>query len=240
MRILVVEDESKIAGFIRKGLEEQGMAVETCGDGNEAFRIAISTAFDCIVLDIMLPGRDGLSVLRGLREQKNTTPVILVTARGGLNERVEGLDLGADDYLVKPFYLEELIARLKAIARRTQDDALNLVQIDTLVLDTSRRVVRRNGREVELTTREFSLLEYLMRMPGRVYTRTQLLEHVWGYDFDPETNLIDVNIRRLRKKVDAPDETPLIETVRGVGYRIKKLPPAQQPSEGSETRHVPD
>jgi two-component system OmpR family response regulator len=240
MRILVVEDESKIAGFIRKGLEEQGMAVETCGDGNEAFRLATSTAFDCIVLDIMLPGRDGLSVLRGLREQKNTVPVILVTARGGLNERVEGLDLGADDYLVKPFYLEELIARLRAVARRTQDDALNLLQIDTLVLDTARRAARRNGREVELTTREFSLLEYLMRMPGRVYTRTQLLEHVWGYDFDPATNLIDVNIRRLRKKVDAPDETPLIETVRGVGYKIKKLPPAQPQKEGDDTRHVQD
>lgn len=222
MRILVVEDERKIAGFIRQGLEEHGFDVEVCGNGDDAFTLATTRSYDTVVLDIMLPGRDGLSILRGLRERKNTVPVILVTARTELNERIDGLNLGADDYLTKPFYVEELIARIHAVSRRTKDDALSLLQVEDLTVDLIRHHVQRGGRDIELTAREFSLLERMMRTPGRVFTRTQLLEHVWGYDFDPETNLVDVNIRRLRKKLDDDSDTPLIETVRGVGYRIRK------------------
>lgn len=223
MRILVVEDERKIAGFIRQGLEEQGFDVELCSHGDEAFTLATTRPYDTIVLDIMLPGRDGLSILRCLRERKNAVPVILVTARTELNERVDGLNLGADDYLTKPFYIEELIARIHAVARRAKDTPPGILQVAELTVDLMQRHVRRGTREIELTAREFSLLERLMSMPGRVYTRTQLLEHVWGYDFDPETNLIDVNIRRLRKKIDGQSDTALIETVRGVGYRIRKV-----------------
>lgn len=222
MRILVVEDERKIAGFIRQGLEEQGFDVEVSGNGDEAFTLATTRPYDVLVLDIMLPGRDGLSILRALRERKNAVPVILVTARTELNERIDGLNLGADDYLTKPFYVEELIARIHAVTRRSKDTPLGILQVADLTVDLLQRHVHRGTREIDLTAREFSLLERLMRTPGRVYTRTQLLEHVWGYDFDPETNLVDVNIRRLRKKIDDEADTPLIETVRGVGYRIHK------------------
>lgn len=223
MRILAVEDERKIAGFIRQGLEEAGFAVEVCANGNDAFTLATTRPYDAIVLDIMLPGRDGLSILRGLRERKNAVPVILLTARTELNERIDGLNLGADDYMTKPFFVEELIARLHAVARRAKDEPAGLLQAGDLSVNLITRQVRRGEREIELTAREFSLLERLLRTPGRVFTRTQLLEHVWGYDFDPETNLVDVNIRRLRKKVDGESESPLIETVRGVGYRIRKV-----------------
>ena len=222
MKILVVEDEKKIAGFIRQGLEERGHVVDVSRNGDDAFTLASTQSYDAVVLDIMLPGRDGLSILRGLRERKNTVPVILLTARTGLNERVEGLNLGADDYLPKPFYMEELVARLAAVTRRVTGEQLSLLQTGDLVVNLITREVRRGGRGIELTAREFNLLEYLMRSPGRVLTRTQLLEQVWGYDFDPETNLVDVNIRRLRKKLDDETQMPLIETVRGVGYRICK------------------
>ena len=222
MRILVVEDERKIAGFIRQGLEESGFDVEVSANGNDAFDLATTRPYDAVVLDIMLPGRDGLSILRGLRERKNAVPVILLTARTELNERVDGLNLGADDYMTKPFYVEELIARLHAVARRAKDEPAGLLRAADLSVNLITRQVRRGERPVELTAREFSLLERLMRTPGRVFTRTQLLEHVWGYDFDPETNLVDVNIRRLRRKIDDTSDTPLIETVRGVGYRIRK------------------
>lgn len=222
MRILVVEDERKIAGFIRQGLEEHGFGVEVCANGDDAFALATTRTYDALVLDIMLPGRDGLSITRGLRERKNPVPVILVTARTELNERVDGLNLGADDYLTKPFYIEELVARLHAVVRRVKADALSLLQVGDLTVDLITRAVVRGGRAIDLTAREFSLLERLMRSPGRVFTRTQLLEHVWGYDFDPETNLVDVNIRRLRRKIDDDASAPLIETVRGVGYRVRK------------------
>lgn len=222
MTILVVEDERKIAGFIRRGLEDRGYAVVVSSDGHDAFTLATTRAFDAVVLDIMLPGLDGLSVLRKLRERRITVPVILLTARAEPNERVEGLNVGADDYLTKPFYMEELVARLQAVTRRATGEQLSLLQVGDLVVNLITREVRRGTRAIELTAREFSLLEYLLRAPGRVFTRTQLLEHVWGYDFDPETNLVDVNIRRLRKKIDDEAPTPLIDTVRGVGYRIRK------------------
>jgi len=223
MRILVVEDERKIAGFIRQGLEEHGFDVEVCANGDEAYTLATTRPYDTLVLDIMLPGRDGLSILRGLREHKSAVPVILLTARTELNERLDGLNLGADDYMTKPFFVEELIARIHAIARRAKDEPAGLLRVGDLSVNLMTRQVRCGEREVDLTAREFSLLERLMRAPGRVFTRTQLLEHVWGYDFDPETNLVDVNIRRLRRKIDDEAETPLIETVRGVGYRVRKV-----------------
>lgn len=224
MNVLVVEDDRKIADFVRKGLHEEGFTVSVCRNGDEAYSLARGGGFDVLVLDIMLPGRDGLSILRNLREQKNTVPVILVTARSALNERLEGLNLGADDYLPKPFYVEELIARIHAVTRRAKGDQLTQMSAGDLTVNLITREVKRGTARIELTAREFGLLELLMRSPGRVYTRTQILEHVWGYDFDPQTNVVDVCIRRLRSKIDLPDEKePLIETVRGVGYRFRQL-----------------
>jgi DNA-binding response OmpR family regulator len=222
MRILVVEDEGQIAGFIRKGLEEQGFTVDCSADGDEGFRLATSQQYDAIVLDIMLPGRDGLSILQNLRKQHNPVPVLLLTARSALDERVEGLNLGADDYLTKPFFVEELVARIHALARRASGERLSVLQSGDLNVNLITREVVLAGRPVHLTAREFNLLEYLMRSPGRVLTRTQILEHVWGYDFDPTTNLIDVHVQRLRKKITVDGQEPPIETVRGVGYRFKK------------------
>ncbi|MEM7143918.1 MAG: response regulator transcription factor [Verrucomicrobiota bacterium] len=220
MRILVVEDQDKFLSFIRKGLEEQGFAIDTSSDGDDAYALASSTPYDLIVLDIMLPGRDGLSILRSLREQGNDVPVILLTARTGLNERVEGLNLGADDYLPKPFYIEELVARIHTIVRRSSGHAANVLRVDDLVLNLATREVKRDTAPIDLTTREFSLLEYLMRSPGRVLSRIQICEHVWNYDFDPGTNLVDVYIKRLRKKIDKDWDQKLIHTVRGVGYKL--------------------
>jgi len=224
MNILVVEDDRKIASFVRKGLEEQGFTVSVSLTGDEGYELANGQAWDVIILDIMLPGRDGLSILRTLRETGNIVPVILLTARSGLNERVEGLNLGADDYLAKPFYIGELIARVHAVARRGSGEKLSVLQSGDLRVNLITREVHRGEVVVELTAREFSLLELLLRSPGRVFTRTRILEHVWGYDFDPETNLVDVYIRRVRKKVDTDSDRPLIETVRGVGYRLRKEP----------------
>ncbi|MDZ4858410.1 MAG: response regulator transcription factor [Candidatus Hydrogenedentes bacterium] len=221
MKVLVVEDEQRILQFVRKGLDEAGFTVEICDNGDDALDRASTHTYDVVVLDIMLPGRDGLSVLRQLREKKNAVPVILLTARSALDERVEGLNLGADDYLTKPFYVEELIARLHALGRRSSGQTLTILQSEGLAVNLVTREVTRNEKDVRLTAREFELLEYLMRAPGRVYTRTQILEHVWGYDFDPNTNLVDVHIQRLRKKLDAPGDS-LIETIRGVGYRFRK------------------
>lgn len=221
MLVLVVEDERKIAGFVRQGLREQGFMVEICDHGDDAFTLATTRSYDVIVLDIMLPGRDGLSILRGLRERKNAVPVVLLTARSELNERVEGLNLGADDYLTKPFYIEELVARIHAVTRRTREEQFSIIQIDDLTIDLLTRKVKRGTKAIDLTSREFGILERMASSPGRIFTRTQLLEHVWGYDFDPETNIVDVNVGRLRRKIDEESAHPLLETVRGVGYRIR-------------------
>jgi len=221
MRVLVVEDEKQIAAFVKKGLEEQGFVVDVSHNGDDAYTMALERTYDAIVLDIMLPGRDGLSILKNLRAKKNSVPVILLTARSELDERLEGLNLGADDYLTKPFFVEELIARLHAVVRRASGERLTLLQSGDLTVNLITREVRRAERDVRLTAREFNLLEYLMRSPGRVYTRTQILEHIWGYDFDPNTNLVDVHIQRLRKKISPEAAEALIETVRGVGYRFK-------------------
>ena len=222
MTILVVEDEKKLAGFVAKGLEEHGFKVTVSHDGNEAYTLACTESYDLIVLDIMLPGRDGLSILRGLRDRKNAVPVILVTARSEMNERIEGLNLGADDYIVKPFFVDELLARVQAVLRRTAGDPLSVLRAGELTVSLIDRTVRRGDQEVLLPPREFTLLAFLMRSPGRVFTRVQLLEHVWGFGFDPQTNLVEVCVGRLRSKIDEPDAPSLIESVRGVGYRFRK------------------
>jgi DNA-binding response OmpR family regulator len=214
MRVLVVEDERKTASFVRKALQSEGFALAA----------AKSTPFDVIVLDIMLPGRDGLSVLRQLRERKNTTPVLLLSARGEVNERVEGLNAGADDYLPKPFELSELVARVRALTRRSNENKSTMLRVADLTLDTVTHRAQRGETGIELTAREYRLLEFLMRSPGRLCGRMMILEKVWDYDFDPGTNLVDVYIRRLREKIDANFEPKLLHTVRGMGYMLKEQP----------------
>jgi two-component system, OmpR family, response regulator len=220
VKILVVEDDKKLGGFLRKGLEAQGFVVDLCADGDEGFLLARTRDYDVLVLDIMLPGRDGLSILRNLREQHSTVPVILLTARSALNERLDGLNRGADDYLTKPFYIEELVARLHALLRRAAGQPQNVLQHGDITVNLLTREVTREGDAVELTAREFALLTCLMRAPGRTFTRAQICEQVWNYHFDPGTNLVDVYVQHLRKKLGAAAGRPVIETVRGVGYRI--------------------
>ncbi|MEO1006355.1 MAG: response regulator transcription factor, partial [Cyanobacteria bacterium J06638_38] len=207
------------------GLKEQGFTVDYCDNGEEGYLLALDIEYDAIILDIMLPGRDGLSILKQLRRQSKNTPVILLTARNELDDRLEGLNLGADDYIAKPFFVEELIARIYAVIRRTVGERQNFILVGSLKLDRITREVTCDREIVELTSREFNLLEYLMRSPGRVFTRTQILEHIWGYDFNPSTNVVDVCIQRIRKKIDGLDRSSWIESVRGVGYRFRKLDP---------------
>jgi DNA-binding response OmpR family regulator len=221
MKILLVEDEKKIASFVRKGLEAAGFVVDVAAHGDDGFTLATTRPYDAAILDIMLPGRDGLSILRNLRERKSPLPVILLTARSELNERLEGLNLGADDYLAKPFHIEELIARLHAITRRAAGHRQSILAVGDLTLNLLTREVHRAGQKIELTAREFSLLEHLLRSPGRVLTRIEICERVWDYHFDPGTNLVDVYVQRLRKKVDGDFPEKLIETIRGVGYRLR-------------------
>jgi DNA-binding response OmpR family regulator len=220
VKILVVEDDKKLSGFLRKGLEARGFVVDFCNNGDEGHTLATTRSYDALVLDIMLPGRDGLSILRDLRDRHSSVPVILLTARSALNERLDGLNLGADDYLTKPFYIEELTARLHALLRRASGQPKDLLQHGEVVVNLLTRDVKRHGETIELTAREFALLTYLMRSPGRTFSRTQICEHVWNYHFDPGTNLVDVYVQHLRKKLSGDAAAPLIETVRGVGYRI--------------------
>ena len=224
MRVLVVEDEKKTASFVRKALQAEGFAVDVCHNGNEALAAVKSTSFDSLVLDIMLPGRDGLSVLRQLRELGNRTPVLLLSARGEVNERVAGLDAGADDYLPKPFVIAELVARVRALGRRSGETKSSVLRVADLTLDTVTRTAQRGGKVIELTTREFRLLEFLMRSPGRICSRMAIIEKVWDYDFDPGTNVVDVYIMRLREKFDGGFEPKLLHTVRGIGYVLKEMP----------------
>ena len=221
VKVLVIEDEKKIASFIRKGLEAVGFVVDVSHHGDEGFTLATTRPYDAVVLDIMLPGKDGLSILRNLRERKMGVPVIVLTARSELNERLEGLNLGADDYLTKPFFIEEMIARVHAVARRAAGTSQSILVVEDLTVNLLTREVVRSGRQIELTAREFALLESLMRSPGRVLTRAQICEQVWDYNFDPGTNLVEVYVQRLRKKVDEGATVKRIETVRGVGYRMK-------------------
>jgi len=220
MKLLVIEDEKKIANLLQKGFREQGYEVDICPNGEDGLERASGSPYDAIVIDIMLPGRDGLSVLRSLRERKVTTPVMIVTARGEVSERVEGLNLGADDYIAKPFSMDEVIARIRALIRRVTGETISLYKVGDLTMNLVKREVLRGTRRIDLTSREFRLLEHLMRSPGQVVTRTQIIERVWEYHFDPGTNLVDVYIQRLRRKVDDGEEVKLIQTVRGVGYCI--------------------
>ncbi|CAN1209251.1 response regulator transcription factor [Tumidithrix helvetica PCC 7403] len=222
MHILYVEDELKIANFVCAGLKEQGFVVDYCDNGNDGYQYALDREYDAIVLDIMLPGKDGLAILKSLRREGRNVPVILLTARNELDDRLEGLNLGADDYLAKPFFVEELVARIHALVRRISGDRQNILSVDPIKLDRITREVTCNQQSVELTSREFNLLEYLMRSPGRVFTRTQILEHIWGYDFNPSTNLVDVCIQRIRKKLDRVGGSGCLESMRGVGYRFRK------------------
>ena len=224
MRVLVIEDEKKTASFIRKALQAEGYAVDVCHNGDEGLVAPSTTPYDAIVLDIMLPGRDGLSILRHWRQIHNRIPVLLLSARGDVIERVEGLGAGADDYLSKPFALVELAARVRALTRRSGDTKSTVLRVADLSLDTITRVVRREEVDIELTAREYRLLEYLMQYAGRLCGRMMILEKVWDYDFDPGTNLVDVYIRRLRGKIDAAFEPKLLHTVRGIGYVLKQPP----------------
>ncbi|RFP14984.1 MULTISPECIES: response regulator transcription factor [unclassified Duganella] len=221
MKALLVEDEQRIASFVCTGLREHGFLVDHCEDGNLGYDYALARDYDVVLLDVMVPGRDGLSILKAMRREGRNAPVILLTARNELDDRLTALNLGADDYLAKPFYVEELVARIHALLRRVSGERQNVLTLGPLRLDRLSRVAEVDGRAVELTAREINLLEYLMRSPGRVYTRTQILEHVWGYDFEPQTNMVDVCIQRLRKKLELPDSVA-IEAVRGVGYRLRK------------------
>lgn len=220
MRVLVVEDEPGIANFVRQGLCEAGYAVDVAWDGQEGLAFALAANYDVLVLDIMLPRLDGLDLLRELRAQGDKTPTLMLTARDTVDDRVAGLDAGADDYLVKPFAFAELLARLRALLRRPPLQTDPILEIGDLALDTTTRQVRRAGRLIDLSPREFAVLEYLMRHPNQVLTRTQIGEHVWNFDFYNESNVVDVYIGYLRRKIDKGSDLPLIHTVRGVGYRI--------------------
>lgn len=222
MRILVVEDDRKVASFIRKGLEEEGHAVEVAGDGAAAIERATDGApWDLVVLDVMLPKGDGFGVLKALRQEGLRMPVLMLTARDAVGDRVTGLDLGADDYLSKPFAFEEFLARVRALLRRGGTGSAPVLRLADLTLDPATREVRRGARRVELTAREHTLLEYFLRNAGRVLTRPMLAQHVWGLDFDPESNVVDVYVGYLRRRIEGPGERRLLHTVRGVGYVLK-------------------
>ncbi len=220
MHLLIVEDERQIAAFLERGLKEEGYAVDVVYNGSDALDWAVAVEYDGIVLDVMLPGRDGFSVCRELRAQGNQTPILMLTARDTVDDRVTGLDYGADDYLVKPFAFKELVARLRAITRRQSDAHSVELQVGDLVLNSLTHIAQRGERRIELTAKEYSLLEYLMRNPGRVLSRTQIGEHVWNLDFVSESNVVDVYIRYLRRKIDDGFDHKLIKTMRGSGYLI--------------------
>lgn len=221
MRALVVEDDIGVANFVSKGLREASLAVDVARDGVRGSSLAMTESYDVIVLDLMLPGRDGFAVLRELRDRGVMTPVICLTARDAVDDRVRGLDFGADDYLAKPFSFSELLARIRALIRRSSGAPNNPVAVGDLQVDGVTRQVHRAGKRIELSTREFALLDYLVRHADQVVSRTMLLEKVWDMNIDPQTNVVDVHINRLRKKVDHGFGTPLIHTIRGVGYVLR-------------------
>jgi len=218
MRLLLVEDEAKVASFIKKGLEAEKYAVDVAPDGEDGLHLATTEDYDLILLDILLPKLNGWEVLRGIRDRDIRTPVIMLTARGALDDRVKGLDLGADDYLVKPFAFEELLARIRALLRRRSATASPILKVGPLVLDPAAHKVTAHGHVLDLTAKEYALLEYLMRLEGAVCTRAMIAQHVWDINFDTYTNLIDVFINHLHKKLQAHGCDKMIQTVRGVGY----------------------
>lgn len=224
MRVLLAEDEKKVANFISKALREAGLIVDAVHEGGGALEYATTTPYDVMILDIMMPGRDGLSVLKLLRERRVATPVLLLTARGEVSERIEGLELGADDYMAKPFAMGELVARVKALGRRAGGERTTLLKVDDLTLNLLTREVKRAGKRIELPLREFALLEFLMRSPGRVLSRTRICENVWEHHFETGTNVVDVYVNRLRRKIDDGHPLKLFHTIRGVGYVIRAEP----------------
>jgi len=221
MRILVVEDEHRLAAVLKQGLTEQGYAVDLAHDGEEGLGLAELEPYDLLILDVMLPGLDGLAVCRQLRARGRHMPVLLLTARDAVDDRVTGLDSGADDYLTKPFAFRELLARARALLRRDGRSRESVLRAGNLTLDPATREVRRAGRTIELTSKEYAVLEYLLHHPNRVLTRTQIAEHVWDYDFVAMSNVIDVYIRSLRRKLDDDHEPRLLHTVRGAGYQLR-------------------
>jgi heavy metal response regulator len=225
VRILVIEDEPKVASFVRRGLEAEHYEVDVAYDGESGLAQALATEYDLLILDLMLPGRNGLDVLRELRARGRCAPVLLLTARAALSDKVAGLDLGADDYLTKPFEFAELLARVRALLRRGAPSVPPTLTVGDLTLDPATRAVARAGQRIELTSREYALLEFFMRNRGRVLSRPVLAEHVWGLHFDTFTNVIDVYVNYLRRKIDAPFEPKLLHTVRGVGYVLKEPEP---------------
>lgn len=220
MRILVVEDEAGVAGFLEQGLKESGYVVDIARDGADGLEYALAYEYDAIVLDIMLPKMNGLELLKEIRAKRVKSPVLLLTARDGLDDRVRGLDVGADDYLVKPFAFPELLARIRALLRRPPLQINGNLQMNDLEMDVAKREVRRAGKLIELSPREFALLELLLRHPNQALSRTQILEHVWDFDYYSDTNVVDVYIGYLRRKLDREFDPPLIHTVRGVGFRL--------------------
>ncbi len=222
MRVLLVEDQKKVASFIKKGLEEHGYAVDYGSDGKIGLLMALDQIHDLVILDINLPEIDGLTVLRQMRAKKVATPVLLLTVRATIEDKVIGLDTGADDYLAKPFSFEELLARVRALLRRSSDTKSPLFKVADLVLDPASRQVFRGGERIELTSKEFAILEYFIRNSGRVLTRTMIIDHVWDYDFDADTNVVDVYVNYLRKKIDAQYEPKLLHTIRGTGYVLRE------------------
>jgi len=228
MRVLIVEDERKVSAYVKRGLEEQGYAVDAVYSGRDALDWAEAAPYDLIILDILLPELDGLSVCRELRRRGFRTPILMLTARDAVDDRVAGLDAGADDYLVKPFALKELLARLRALTRRAAEAAKSpVLQVADLSLDTLTHRVKRGGKTIELTAKEYAVLECLMREPERVLTRTMIAEHVWNYDVFNQSNVVDVYIRNLRRKIDDGHDLKLIHTVRGAGYRLSAEPEAE-------------
>jgi two-component system, OmpR family, response regulator len=221
VRILVVEDHPEMAGLLEQRLREDGFAVDVVGSGEDAVWMAVENDYDAMVLDVMLPGIDGVEACRRIRGAERWAPVLLLTARDAVRDRVLGLDAGADDYLTKPFSLAELLARLRALIRRGRSDRPVVLKVGDLTLDPSSRGVTRRGEKIQLTPKEFGVLEYLMRHPGEAVSRTQLLEHVWDFAFDGDSNVVDVFVRLVRRKVDEPFGERSIETVRGVGYRLR-------------------
>ena len=222
MRILVVEDEKKVSSFIKRGLEEENYEVETASDGDEGLNLATEKLFDLIVLDWMLPKKDGLAIVKDLRSKKIMTPVLMLTAKDSLEDIVAGLDSGSDDYLTKPFAFAELLARVRALLRRSEMDRGAEIHFADLRLDPVSHKVWRKDREIDLTAKEYGLLEYFMRNPNQVLTRTMIADHVWDYTFDSFTNIIDVYVNYLRKKIDRDADKKIIHTVRGVGYILKE------------------
>lgn len=223
MRLLVVEDQPRMAAVLRRGLTEAGFAVDVASDGEDGTWYATENDYDAIVLDVMLPGVDGFDVLHGLRAAGRRSPVLLLTARDAVEDRVRGLDLGADDYLTKPFAFAELLARLRALLRRGGAGAAPILAVGDLTLDPARRVICRRGRPVVFTAKEYALLECFMRRPGEVLSKTELIEHVWDAGFDADSNVVEVYIGYLRQKIDRPFGTRSLETIRGMGYRLRKV-----------------